>query len=158
MLVRHGVDFILDLSEDVGSVVVVGLLDLLLGELGDLTGFHALFVLEKAIGAAEEAVERDGLLQEAQLRLGTLGQISLFDGLDLLLELVLNLGVDLRLLLGGREGLLDEVCNFLHVGLGIKLNSLTHERHRGKCFRDLADGGGDIGTLSLHFSSRSISK
>lgn len=158
MLVRQSVDLILDLSKDVGSLVVVGLLDLLLSELGDLAGLHALFVLEQAIGAAEEAVEGDNLLQEAQLRLGTLGQISLFFRLDLLLELVLNLVMDFGFLLGAREGLLDEGRNLRHVGLGVELNSLTHDSHRDKCFRNLADGSGDIGTLSLHFSSRSISK
>ena len=158
MLVRQSVDFILHLGENVGSVVVVGLLDLLLGELGDLASLHALLVLEKAIGATEEAVERDDLLQEAELGLGALGQIGLRLGLDLLLELVLNLVMDFRLLLGGAESLLDQGRNLLHVGLGVELDSLTHESHRDKCFRNLADGSGDIGTLSLHFSSRSISK
>ena len=66
--------------------------------------------------------------------------------------------MDFRLLLGGAKSLLDEGGNLLHVGLGVELNSLTHESHRDKCFRNLADGSGDIGTLSLHFSSRSISK
>jgi hypothetical protein len=42
--------------------------------------------------------------------------------------------------------------------LGLKLDGLAHESHRDKCFRELAEGGGDIGTLSLHFSSSSISK
>ena len=158
MLVRQSVDFILHLGENVGSVVVVGLLDLLLGELGDLASLHALLVLEKAIGATEEAVERDDLLQEAELGLGALGHIGLRLGLDLLLELVLNLVMDFRLLLGGAESLLDQGRNLLHVGLGVELDSLTHESHRDKCFRNLADGSGDIGTLSLHFSSRSISK
>ena len=158
MLVRQSVDFTLDLCENVGSVVVVGLLDLLLGELGDLASLHALLVFEKAIGAAEEAVERDDLLQEAKLGFGALGHIGLRLGLDLLFELVLNLVMDFRLLLGGAESLLDQRRNLLHVGLGVKLDSLTHESHRDKCFRNLADGSGDIGTLSLHFSSRSISK
>ena len=158
MLVRQSVDFILHLGENVGSVVVVGLLDLLLGELGDLASLHALLVFEKAIGAAEEAVERDDLLQEAKLGLGALGHIGLRLGLDLLFELVLNLVMDFRLLLGGAESLLDQGRNLLHVGLGVELDSLTHESHRDKCFRNLADGSGDIGTLSLHFSSRSISK
>ena len=158
MLVRQSGDFTLDLCEDVGSVVVVSLLDLLLGELGDLASLHALLVFEKAIGATKEAVERDDLLQEAKLGLGALGHIGLRLGLDLLFELVLNPVMDFRLLLGGAESLLDQGRNLLHVGLGVKLDSLTHESHRDKCFRNLADGSGDIGTLSLHFSSRSISK
>lgn len=78
--------------------------------------------------------------------------------MDLLLELGLNLGVDFRLLLGVGESVLDQGGNLLDVGLGLKLDSLAHESHRDKCFRNLADGSGDIGTLSLHFSSRSISK
>ena len=64
-------------------VLLVVLLDLLLGELGDFTGFHALFVLEKAIGAAEEAVEGGNLLQEAKFGVSFL--LSLFkpDGANL---------------------------------------------------------------------------
>jgi hypothetical protein len=158
VLVSHGVDFTLDLSKDVGGVVVVGLLDLLLSELGDFAGFEALLVFEKAVRTSEEAVEGDNLLQEAKFRLGAGLKVSLLLGGDLLLELSLNLVVDLGLLLGGGKGLLDEGRNFLHVGLGIKLDGLAHESHRDKCFRNLADGSGDIGTLSLHFSSRSISK
>ena len=158
MLVSHGVDFILDLGEDVGGVVVVGLLDLLLSELGDFTGFEALLVFEKAVRTSEEAVEGDNLLQEAELRRCVSLVISLLLGRDLLLELSLNLVVDFRFLLVGGNGLFDEGGDLLHVGLGIKLDGLAHESHRDKCFRKLADGSSDIGTLSLHFSSRSISK
>ena len=78
--------------------------------------------------------------------------------MDLLLERGLDLVVDLGLLLGAGEGLLDQRGDLLDVGLGIELDGLAHESHGHKCFRDFADGGGNIGTLSLHFSSRSISK
>ena len=100
VLVSHGVDFILHLSEDVGSVVVVGRLDFLLGEFGDLTGFEALLVFEKAVGAPKEAVEGDNLLQEAKYRLRACLKFRFLLGGDLLFELSLNLVVESRLLLG----------------------------------------------------------
>ena len=108
MLACKGGNLVLDLGEDAGSLLVVGLLDLLFGKLGDLTGLHALLVLEQAVRAAEEAVEGDDLLQEAELGLGALVEVSRLLGVDLLLERGLDLVVDLRLLLGAGEGLLDQ--------------------------------------------------
>ena len=82
-----GLEVLGDLSLNLGEVlrhVGVALLELLLGELGDLSLHHALLVLEEAVGSSEEAVEADNLLKESKLGVGlVLGLLGLlrFDGL-----------------------------------------------------------------------------
>ena len=110
-----------DLSE-VGLNISVSLSDLALGELSDLSRFHALLVLEEALGSTEEAIEGDDLLEESELGAGSgllMGSNGLLQGL---LDLVVDLGgVSLS---GLVEGLTDNLGNFLDLRLSFNLNSL----------------------------------
>lgn len=63
--------------------VSVSLLKLLLSKLSDLSLHHGLLVSEETVGASEEALEGDHLLQEAELGVGLLlglGFLLLLDG------------------------------------------------------------------------------
>lgn len=135
----------LDLSEDVGGVLRVLLLNLLLGELGDLAGHHALLVFEKAVRASKEAVEGNYLLEEVKLRaLGVLG---------FLLQVGLGLGVDLGGGLVRGHGLLDKSGNLLNVSLSVNLDGLRGQGKGNDALGNLGQGSGIL-VISLHFSSR----
>jgi hypothetical protein len=99
---------------DLGEVcldISVSLSNLALGELSDLSGLHARFVLEEALRSSEEALKRDNLLEESKLGVGSrllMGSNSL---LKSLLDLVVDFsGVTLSSLV---ESLTDHLCDFL---------------------------------------------
>lgn len=87
-------EVLVDLSFNLGKILVhilVSSLKLLLSELGNLAGHHALLILEEAIRSSKEAIKGHNFLKESKLR------ISLVLGLGGLLGLdgFLNGGVDL---------------------------------------------------------------
>ena len=102
----------LDLGKG-GRRVDIGLLHLVLSEVSDLTSHECLLVLEEAVGAAEEAVERHNALEEAEL--GAL--IRLLLGLDCLMQRVANVGVQLGLLAALGERLLNHLGDLCYVSL-----------------------------------------
>jgi len=122
---------VVNLMADLGQVLLdvwASVLELFLGELGDLSLHHALLVSEEAVGATEEALEGDDLLEEAKLRVGLFLRLSLnslLDGrVDLLVDLsggeALNAGLGSGLL----EGRLDQRGDFLNMSLSIDSSSL----------------------------------
>ena len=89
-----------DLSFDLSEVlwnVLVSLFESLFGEFSNLSGHHALLVLEQAVGASEEAIKGHDLLEEPKFWVFLLVRVAL-DGL-------FNGGVDLSVNLRGWEGL-----------------------------------------------------
>lgn len=68
-MVGLGVKLVVDLLGDLGEILLdifVAILELLFGVFGDLALDHALFILEKAVGSTEEAVEGDNFLEETE--------------------------------------------------------------------------------------------
>lgn len=131
-----GLEVLGDLSLNLSEVlrdICVAILELFLGELSDLSGHHALLVLEEAVGATKEAIKADHFLEESELGVGFLLALGL-DGL-------LDCGVDLRVnLLGGEggdagvkggrfsrlsEGSLDETSDLLNMSLSIDLSGFN---------------------------------
>lgn len=75
-------DLRFDLSEVLLNVLV-SIFESLLCELSNLSGHHALLVLEKAVGASEEAIKGHDLLEESELGISFLVGVALdglFDG------------------------------------------------------------------------------
>lgn len=120
---------LLDLSE-VLTDIGVALLELLLGEVSDLSSHHALLVLEEAVGSSKEAIEADNFLKEAELGVGLLLRL----GLDGLLNGGVDLSVDFLSGEGGDAGVkasgftrlgessLHEASNLLNMSLSIDLS------------------------------------
>jgi len=123
---------LLDLSE-VLRHVGVAVLELFLGELGHLSGHHALLVLEEAVGASEEAIEDHHFLEESQLGVGFLLALGFYGLLDGRVDLRVNLfgreggnaGVKGGSFSGVGEGSLDETSNLLNMSLSIDLSGFN---------------------------------
>ena len=102
---------ILNLSKILVDILVSSF-ESLLGEFSNLSGHHALLILEEAIGATKEAVKGDDFLEESELGV-VLRSLLRFNGL---LNGGVNLAVDL--LLGeGRDSSI-ELSSFFGSGKG----------------------------------------
>jgi len=105
------VNLILNLSKILVDILVSSF-ESLLGEFSNLSGHHALLILEEAIGATKEAVKGDDFLEESELGV-VLRSLLRFNGL---LNGGVNLAVDL--LLGeGRDSSI-ELSSFFGSGKG----------------------------------------
>ena len=102
---------ILNLSKILVDILVSSF-ESLLGEFSNLTGHHALLILEEAIGATKEAVKGDDFLEESEFGVA-LRTFVRFNGL---LNGGMNLAVDL--LLGERRDSGFELSSFLGIGKG----------------------------------------
>ena len=91
---------------------MVSSLESLLGEFGNLSGHHALLILEEAVGATKEAVKGDNFLEESEFRV----VLRTFLRFDSLLDGGVNLAVDL--LLGEGRDSSFELSSFFGSGKG----------------------------------------
>lgn len=91
---------------------MVSSLESLLGEFGNLTGHHALLILEEAVGATKEAVKGDNFLEESEFGV----VLRTFLRFDSLLDGGVNLAVDLLLGEGRDSGF--ELSSFFGSGKG----------------------------------------
>ena len=69
-LVNISLEILVDLSFNLGKILVdilVSSLESLLGEFGNLTGHHALLILEEAIRSSKEAIKGHNFLKESKL-------------------------------------------------------------------------------------------
>ena len=92
--------------------ILVSSLESLLGEFGNLSGHHALLILEEAVGATKEAVKGDNFLEESEFRV----VLRTFLRFDSLLDGGVNLAVDL--LLGEGRDSSFELSSFFGSGKG----------------------------------------
>lgn len=105
------VNLILNLSKILVDILVSSF-ESLLGEFSNLSGHHALLILEEAIGATKEAVKGDDFLEESELGV-VLRSLLRFNGL---LNGGVNLAVDLLLGEGRDSGI--ELSSFFGSGKG----------------------------------------
>jgi len=92
--------------------ILVSSFESLLGEFSNLSGHHALLILEEAIGATKEAVKGDNFLEESELGV-VLRSLLRFNGL---LNGGVNLAVDLLFGEGRDSGI--ELSSFFGSGKG----------------------------------------
>jgi hypothetical protein len=105
------VNLILDLGKILVDILVSSF-ESLLGEFSNLSGHHALLILEEAIGATKEAVKGDNFLEESELGV-VLRSLLRFNGL---LNGGVNLAVDLLFGEGRDSGI--ELSSFFGSGKG----------------------------------------
>lgn len=105
------VNLILNLGKILVDILVSSF-ESLLGEFSNLSGHHALLILEEAIGATKEAVKGDNFLEESELGV-VLRSLLRFNGL---LNGGVNLTVDLLFGEGRDSGI--ELSSFFGSGKG----------------------------------------
>lgn len=105
------VNLILNLGKILVDILVSSF-ESLLGEFSNLSGHHALLILEEAIGATKEAVKGDNFLEESELGV-VLRSLLRFNGL---LNGGVNLAVDLLFGEGRDSGI--ELSSFFGSGKG----------------------------------------